>query len=134
MNVFVLDKDPVKAAVQQCDKHIVKMILESAQMLSTSHRCWMVSRSENLPSQVRLQSITTFYQTIRMKIYSTKQYISITLVRYGLGKVWKTTNGIIAILLRYVTNTGTGMVRYIKVIESFEKSLKHLLRTYHRKD
>ena len=38
MNVFVLDKDPVKAVVQQCDKHIVKMILESAQMLSTSHR------------------------------------------------------------------------------------------------
>ena len=38
MNVFVLDKDPVIAAVQQCDKHIVKMIVESAQMLSTTHR------------------------------------------------------------------------------------------------
>ena len=38
MNVFVLDQDPVIAAQLQCDKHIVKMILESAQMLSTSHR------------------------------------------------------------------------------------------------
>ena len=38
MNVFVLDNDPVVAAQLQCDKHIVKMILESAQMLSTSHR------------------------------------------------------------------------------------------------
>ena len=38
MNVFVLDEDPVVAAQLQCDKHIVKMILESAQMLSTSHR------------------------------------------------------------------------------------------------
>ena len=38
MNVFVLDKDPVIAAIQQCDKHIVKMIVESAQMLSTTHR------------------------------------------------------------------------------------------------
>jgi hypothetical protein len=38
MNIFVLDKDPVVAAQMQCDKHVVKMILESAQMLSTAHR------------------------------------------------------------------------------------------------
>ena len=38
MNLFVLDKDPVVAAQLQCDKHIVKMIVESAQMLSTAHR------------------------------------------------------------------------------------------------
>ena len=33
MNIFVLDSDPVIAAQNQCDKHVVKMILESAQML-----------------------------------------------------------------------------------------------------
>ena len=33
MNIFVLDKDPVISAQQACDKHVVKMILESAQML-----------------------------------------------------------------------------------------------------
>lgn len=38
MNLFVLDNDPVKAAQMQCDKHVVKMIVESAQMLSTVHR------------------------------------------------------------------------------------------------
>ena len=38
MNIFYVDKDPVKAAQMMCDKHIVKMILESAQMLSTAHR------------------------------------------------------------------------------------------------
>lgn len=38
MNIFILDLDPVKAAQLQCDKHIVKMPLESAQMLSTAHR------------------------------------------------------------------------------------------------
>ena len=38
MNLFVLDTDPVEAARLQCDKHIVKMIVESAQMLSTAHR------------------------------------------------------------------------------------------------
>ncbi len=38
MNIFVLDKDPVKAARMQCDQHIVKMPLETAQMLSTAHQ------------------------------------------------------------------------------------------------
>lgn len=37
MNIFVLDTNPNEAARQACDKHIVKMILESAQMLCTAH-------------------------------------------------------------------------------------------------
>lgn len=35
MNIFVLDTDPVLAAQMHCDKHVVKMILEAAQILST---------------------------------------------------------------------------------------------------
>ena len=38
MNVFYLHKDPKVAAEMSCDKHVVKMILESAQLLSTAHR------------------------------------------------------------------------------------------------
>jgi len=38
MNIFILDQDPITAAKLQCDKHVVKMIVESAQMLSTAHR------------------------------------------------------------------------------------------------
>jgi hypothetical protein len=38
MNIFYLDRDPVLAAQMQCDKHVVKMILESAQLLCTAHR------------------------------------------------------------------------------------------------
>lgn len=38
MNLFILNNDPVIAAQEQCDKHVVKMIVESAQMLSTVHR------------------------------------------------------------------------------------------------
>lgn len=33
MNIFVLDEDPVKSAQMQCDKHVVKMVLETAQLL-----------------------------------------------------------------------------------------------------
>lgn len=35
MNIFVLDYDPTIAARYHCDQHLHKMILESAQMLST---------------------------------------------------------------------------------------------------
>jgi len=38
MNIFILNNDPIIAAQEQCDKHVVKMIVESAQMLSTVHR------------------------------------------------------------------------------------------------
>lgn len=38
MNIFVLDESPVTSAQMMCDKHIPKMIVESAQMLSTAHR------------------------------------------------------------------------------------------------
>lgn len=38
MNIFILDKDPIRAAQMLCDKHVGKMIVESGQMLSTAHR------------------------------------------------------------------------------------------------
>lgn len=37
MNIFVLDNDPVKCAKLHVDKHVVKMILEHAQMMCTTH-------------------------------------------------------------------------------------------------
>lgn len=36
MNIFVLDDDIEKCAEYHTDKHVVKMILESAQMLCTA--------------------------------------------------------------------------------------------------
>ena len=38
MNIFYLDKDAKTAAQYHCDKHVVKMIIEYAQLLSTAHR------------------------------------------------------------------------------------------------
>ena len=37
MNIFYLDRNPILAADRQCDRHVVKMILETAQLLSTAH-------------------------------------------------------------------------------------------------
>ena len=38
MNIFYVDSCPAEAAISLVDKHVVKMILESAQLLSTAHR------------------------------------------------------------------------------------------------
>jgi hypothetical protein len=60
MNIFVIDKDPVRAAIMLFDKHIVKMALETAQLLSNvnngpyklthvNHPCtkWLMQGVEN---------------------------------------------------------------------------------------
>lgn len=38
MNIFYLDPNPRNCAQMHADKHVVKMILETAQLLSTAHR------------------------------------------------------------------------------------------------
>jgi Pyrimidine dimer DNA glycosylase len=51
LNIFFVDSDPVKAAQALVDRHCVKMILESAQLLSTAHRYvdgkMLVAQNEN---------------------------------------------------------------------------------------
>lgn len=37
MNIFVLHETPEIAATHHCDKHVTKMIVETAQLLSTAH-------------------------------------------------------------------------------------------------
>lgn len=36
MNIFLLDNDPVQAAFDQCNKHRVKMVLETCQLLNNA--------------------------------------------------------------------------------------------------
>lgn len=68
MNIFYLDTCPIRAAQQQCDKHVVKMILESAQMLSTAHhefgseRAVYKSTHKNHPSTVWARECTSNYR------------------------------------------------------------------------
>ena len=40
MNIFFIDKCPIKSAQQLCDKHVVKMVLETALMCSTAMHEW----------------------------------------------------------------------------------------------
>jgi hypothetical protein len=38
MNLFFLSRNPREAARAHCNRHVVKMVLETAQLLSTAHR------------------------------------------------------------------------------------------------
>ena len=38
MNIFYLHKTPTVSVKMHCDKHVVKMVIEYAQLLSTAHR------------------------------------------------------------------------------------------------
>jgi hypothetical protein len=52
MNIFYLHKDPAEAAKLQYNKHVVKMILESAQMLCTAHHLLDPCNSDDIPYRV----------------------------------------------------------------------------------
>jgi hypothetical protein len=57
MNIFYLDKDPKVCAQMHNDKHVVKMILEYAQLLSTAHRIndgeMYIGKTENTGRNVK---------------------------------------------------------------------------------
>ena len=56
MNIFVLNENPILAARDHCDKHVIKQILESAQMLSTAHWLgWERFLQPNLRKDERLK-------------------------------------------------------------------------------
>ena len=63
MNIFYLDKDPKLAAIYQYNKHVVKMILESAQMLCTAHHCYGSAKQKaNVPyKQAHLNHPSTIW-------------------------------------------------------------------------
>lgn len=53
MNIFFLDKDPRLAAEYQCDKHVVKMILETAQLLFSAHN---ICDNTGLVQSIKIQN------------------------------------------------------------------------------
>jgi hypothetical protein len=68
MNIFYLSRDPVEAASLQCDRHVVKMILETAQLLSTAHveldgeQVAYKATHKNHPSAVWVRSSLDHYE------------------------------------------------------------------------
>ncbi len=75
MNIFVLDPDAATAAHMMCDKHIVKMILESCQLLSTAHH---VVDGEQIKIESEKRKYTSYsnMEMIRQTLLLSHTYIN----------------------------------------------------------
>ena len=90
MNIFYLHTEPKLCAQYHVDKHVVKMILETAQLLSTAH--WLTGGEgpyrmthKNHPSTVWTRSTTANYKWLcKLGMELCKEYTH----RYG--KIHKT--------------------------------------------
>ena len=93
MNIFFLDTDTKQCAKYHCDKHVVKMILEYCQLLSTAHRVldegeldpWMdealyKTTHKNHPSSVWVRQNARNYQYVFDLLFSLSQEYK---ARYG---------------------------------------------------
>lgn len=95
MNIFVLDNDPRIAAEMHCDKHVPKMVLELAQMLTTAHHVHESEPWEGMYKQAHLNHPCTkwvrehtanYYWAARHFESLAEQYMK----RFGkVHKTWK---------------------------------------------
>ena len=105
MNRFILSTDPVEAAVLQCDKHIVKMPLEEAQMLSSAHneldggQIAYKSTHKNHPSAVWVRQSRQNYRWLRRHLTAlgdeyTRRYgkVHATIQKHSQTLMWPPNN------------------------------------------
>lgn len=96
MNIFYLDSNPQIAAQYHCDKHVIKMILECAQLLYTAH--WLLNPDDiregaykkthaNHPSAIWVrESVDNYMWVANLGWWLCKEYQ----YRYGEKKQHKT--------------------------------------------
>lgn len=92
MNIFCLDADPVVAAQYHCDKHNVKMVLESAQLLCTTFHLQNIEAPyrkthQNHPSAIWARtSLGNFEWLLEHSEALSKEY------SFRYGKIHKTSD------------------------------------------
>jgi len=111
MNIFHLHKNPKICAEYHCDKHVVKMILETAQMLSTAYRrnfgdnddlyktaypkhpmtIWVGDSGGNFNWSMRLLDQLLYQYTMRYnKVHKTIRIYESLLGKHTRWQCWKT--------------------------------------------
>ena len=111
MNIFHLHKEPKICAEYHCDKHVVKMILETAQMLSTAYRrnfgdnddlyktaypkhpmtIWVGDSGGNFNWSMRLLDQLLYQYTMRYnKVHKTIRIYESLLGKHTRWQCWKT--------------------------------------------
>ena len=124
MNIFYLSNCPQEAAEAHNDKHCVKMILESAQMLSTAHReldgnvpdILYKSTHKNHPSTIWARSSKQHYDWLFqlfqwLSFEYTKRYSKKTLIKgfggmYKVHKSWDKLGQILMTAPKNIEDTG----------------------------
>lgn len=101
MNIFWLSLNLQQCAKYHCDKHVIKMILEYAQMLSTAHRVLDSNVDQNLykathinhPCTIWVRSSNTNYLKLyELFCYLCKEYT------FRYGKIHKTESKLLELL------------------------------------
>ena len=111
MNIFHLHKEPKICAEYHCDKHVVKMILETAQMLSTAYQkhcgedinlykpaypkhpmtIWVGDSGANFFWSVRLLDQLLYQYTMRYnKVHKTIKISNLLHKKHTRWQCWKT--------------------------------------------
>ena len=109
MNIFLLHWNPRVAAQYHCDKHVIKMILETAQLLYSVH--WMLNSPlpanayklshKNHPCAIwARQTLTNYLWLCSLGWWLCKEYQ----YRYGETKVHKTESHIVWLLENHPVN------------------------------
>ena len=124
MNIFYLSNCPQEAAEAHNDKHCVKMILESAQMLSTAHReldgdvpdILYKSTHKNHPSTIWVRSSKQHYDWLfrlfrMLSEEYTKRYSKKTLIKnfggeFKVHKSWDKLGKILEIAPKNIEDNG----------------------------
>ena len=88
MNIFHLHKDPVICAEMHIDKHVVKMPIEYAQLMSTAHR--VLDGELYLGKTKIIEILKDGDCQMNEKMFYTKLLTSITHLQYGFVSLSKT--------------------------------------------
>jgi hypothetical protein len=132
MNIFVLDRNPERAAHDHCDKHVVKMILESGQLLATVHHLTRPSKRMppikathiNHPCTVwARKSLDNYRWLSRLAVELVKEYE----IRYGKVHHWRTRIYWLAAHLPPLPETG--MTPFVQVMPEIYRN-KNTVRAY----
>lgn len=70
MNIFYLDNNPRVCAQMHNDKHVVKMILEYAQLLSTAHRALDGTITDGITASGRKKKVYVLANHLNTTLYS----------------------------------------------------------------
>ena len=100
MNIFYIEKTPKEIAKNLCDKHIVKMPLESAQMLCTAWWC-----------------TTSFQDTKLILKNSTSQFTWDTPQQCGQWKQKQTIFGIFHYSKKCLMSTPEGIIKSTNLVD-----------------